>query len=170
MSSPHSDAPKQVVGELVNEREEEVRKRLQGIAWLFDESITIPGVNYRIGIDGLIGLIPGLGDIVSASVSMYLIAEASRLGASKPVILRMGANVLIDTLLGAIPMLGDLFDFAWKANSKNVALLNQYLDNPRHVRRSSTLMVVGIAALLVLAIVGIFFLISNLIAWFIQLF
>lgn len=121
------------------------KTRLRKLAWLLDSSIPIPGTRFRIGIDGLIGLIPGLGDAIGALVSSYILAEAARLNAPKTVILRMGLNVLVDTLLGMIPVLGDFFDLAWKANLRNVRLLEDYSHNPEVVGASSRLIVWGTA-------------------------
>ncbi len=105
-----------------------VLARLDRLAWLLDSSVRVPLTNLRIGIDGLIGLVPVVGDIVSAALSLYLIAEARRCGLPKRVQLRMGANMLIDAALGAIPILGDLFDFGFKANRRNVDLVRRFLD------------------------------------------
>src|SRR5678815_1063169 len=83
----------------------------------------IPGTRYRVGLDGLLGLIPGVGDAAGALLSAYILYEAIRLGASSTVLLRMIANIGIDTVGGAIPIVGDIFDMAWKANKKNACLL-----------------------------------------------
>jgi hypothetical protein len=94
---------------------------------LLDSAFLIPGTRYRFGFDALVGLVPGLGDAVGAVFSGYIILQASRLGAPRSVVTRMIANVAVDTLVGAIPLLGDLFDVAWKSNLRNVALLESYL-------------------------------------------
>ena len=101
--------------------------RLRQIAELYDAGIRIPGVGIRIGLDPIIGLIPGLGDLIGAGVSLWIVAEAIRLGASGFVLFRMVANIAIDTLGGAIPVAGDVFDAFWKANLKNVRLLERHL-------------------------------------------
>lgn len=129
-----------------------------------DESIRLPG-GYRIGWDGIIGLVPGLGDVAGLAVAAYIIAESARLGAPKSVLLRMSANTAIDTILGAIPVLGDLFDLAFKANRKNLHLLQSYLETPQRTRRVSMgwLAMIGVVALLVLAAVLV--LLGRLVAW-----
>lgn len=139
-------------------------RRLKTIAYLMDESIRLPG-GYRIGWDGIIGLVPGIGDVAGLTVSAYIIAESARLGASKSVLLRMSANAAIDAILGAIPVLGDLFDFTFKANRRNLHLLQSQLDVPQRTRRVSIgwLAVAGVVALLVL--VAVLVLLSRLIAW-----
>ena len=104
----------------------------------------MPVLRTRIGLDGLISLLPVGGDAVGAVLSSYLMAEAAGLGAPKTVLIRMALNVVIDTLLGMVPVVGDLFDFAWKSNSKNIRLLEGYTLRPDRVRRSSGLFVWGL--------------------------
>lgn len=128
---------------------------LRRLAHLLDSSIPLPG-GFRIGLDGIIGLIPGLGDLVGTVLSSYIVGQAYRLGASPAVLLRMAGNILLDTLAGAVPIVGDLFDFVWKANRRNVELLDRYLDNPgRTKRRSGGLMALIILGVLGLGVVGI---------------
>ena len=102
-------------------------KRVRLLSRLLDEQFRIPGTTQRIGLDGLLGLIPGVGDAVGALLSAYILYEAIRLGAPRTVLLRMVANIGIDTVVGAIPVAGDIFDIAWKANKKNAGLLHAYL-------------------------------------------
>ena len=106
-------------------------KRVRVLSRLLDEQFRIPGTTQRIGLDGLLGLIPGVGDAVGALLSTYILYEAIRLGAPKTVLLRMVANIGIDTVVGAIPVVGDIFDIVWKANKKNAALLQAYLASQR---------------------------------------
>ena len=106
-------------------------KRVRLLSRLLDEQFRIPGTTYRVGLDGLLGLIPGVGDAVGALLSVYILYEAIRLGASSTVLLRLIANIGIDTVGGAIPIVGDIFDIAWKANKKNAALLHAYLASQR---------------------------------------
>ena len=87
----------------------------------------IPGTRYRVGLDGLVGLIPGVGDAAGALLSTYILYEAMRLGAPRRVLLRMAANIALESVVGALPVVGDLFDVAWQANTKNVALLQAAL-------------------------------------------
>jgi hypothetical protein len=97
-------------------------RRIRFFARLLDQSIILPG-GYRIGIDPIIGLIPGIGDAIGTVLSFYIVYEAARLGISKCILLRMSGNVLIETLVGEIPILGDIFDAAWKANVRNARLV-----------------------------------------------
>ncbi len=134
---------------------ENARERLGSLAWILDSSIRLPG-GFRIGLDGLIGLIPGFGDVASAVLSGYIVFEAARLGASTGVLMRMLGNIALEMLVGVVPLLGDVFDFAFKANVRNVALLDRYLETPRRGARSNRALVivllVAIALLMVLSI------------------
>ncbi|MES1026290.1 DUF4112 domain-containing protein [Gloeocapsa sp. BRSZ] len=107
-------------------------QRLRRFSRLLDNAIGIPGTKFRIGIDPLIGLIPGAGDIVGTALSAYIVIEAARLGIPKAVLGRMVRNIVIESVFGSIPVIGDMFDFAWKANMKNVDLLEEYLKNPQN--------------------------------------
>ena len=132
------------------------RKRLQRIESLsriLDTSIGIPGTRFRFGLDALVGLIPGIGDAAGAAMSGWLILQAAQLGAPKSVLLRMVGNVGVETLVGAVPLVGDLFDAVYKANVRNVALLERHLGAPAATRRSSRGVVAGAIGLLVLIVV-----------------
>jgi len=110
---------------------DEAISRLDALATVMDSLVTIPGTKVRIGVDALLGLVPVIGDIASQAISGYLIWEARRLGASKLVIGRMIANSAVDTVVGAVPFLGDAFDVAFRANKRNVALLRTHLHDLR---------------------------------------
>lgn len=97
--------------------------RLRRLADLLDARFRIPGLGIRVGLDSIIGLVPGIGDLAPAAVSAWIIAEARKLGVSRTTQTRMIANVAADVLLGTIPLLGDLFDVAWKANLRNLRLI-----------------------------------------------
>ena len=108
-------------------RAEQSVARLEALARLMDSAFTIPGTNIRMGVDGFIGLVPVAGDLISALMSSYLIWEARQLGASRWVIGRMMANTALDTLVGAVPLVGDAFDVVFRANMKNMALLRKHI-------------------------------------------
>jgi hypothetical protein len=127
-------------------------KRLRALAWLMDNSIPLPG-GFRIGLDAIIGLVPGLGDAFGALISAYIINEARGMGAPRSVLLRMMSNVMIDTVLGAVPFAGDIFDAAYKSNSRNLALLARYQLDPVGSRRGSRWFVAGFFLLLTLMVV-----------------
>ncbi len=105
------------------------RERLERLTWWLDQRFRIPGTNRRIGLDGLVGLVPGIGDTATTAIALYVVYRAWQMGAPGPVLGRMAANVGIDYVVGSIPVLGDLFDFAFKANSRNMALLRDWLDS-----------------------------------------
>lgn len=128
---------------------EAVRRRLAQLAWLLDNSIPLPGTRYRIGLDAIIGLVPGLGDVVGVLLSGYIVREAARLGVPPSVLTRMAFNVAVEGLVGLVPFVGDVFDAAWKANQRNLALLDAHFDNPRRSTKSSRLFVAGLIAALV---------------------
>jgi len=127
--------------------------RLRRLSYLLDNSIPIPGTPFRIGLDSIIGLVPGIGDFVGGAFSLYIILEAARLGAPRSLLARMGWNVAIDVLVGTVPLLGDLFDAGWKANMRNLALLERQVDRPLDSARANRrfVMLVGSALLLLLA-------------------
>jgi hypothetical protein len=129
--------------------------RLDALSRLLDAAITIPGTRFRIGLDGLLGLIPGIGDSLGAVFSAYIIVEAARLGAPKTLLLRMIGNVAVESIVGAVPILGDLFDFAWKANLRNVALLRRYKGRSTWQKRSQPHVVRFFAALIIVTVMGI---------------
>lgn len=105
-------------------------RRLQRLAWLLDSAMRIPGTDIRIGLDPLIGLIPGVGDVLSAMLSGYIVVEAARLGASRRIITLMVANIALDTLVGTIPGLGDAIDITFKANQRNLKLIGLWPPPP----------------------------------------
>ncbi len=98
-------------------------KRIERLAWVLDSAIAVPGTSYRIGLDPLIGLIPGLGDVVGMLISLYLLAEAMALGSRKRELAQMLGWIVADSAIGLIPIAGDLFDFGFKSNQKIVKLL-----------------------------------------------
>jgi len=101
--------------------------RLEFLAWFTDSAIRIPGTSRTIGADGLLSLIPGIGSMMGTGLSLYVIAEAVRLGVPAHLLARMATNIAADTLIGAVPVLGFVFDFAFKANQRNLSLLRQHL-------------------------------------------
>ena len=100
------------------------------LAWLLDNSIPIPGTGRRIGVDAVIGLVPGLGDILSGGLGLLVVARGVQRGLPPIVVARMLANVGLDFAVGAIPVLGDAFDLWYKSNARNIGLLRRYADNP----------------------------------------
>ena len=107
-------------------------KELDWLAKLMDAQFLVPGTNFRFGLDGIIGLIPGAGDLSTFAVSAYLLTIMARNGASGFVLARMVVNVLIDAVFGMIPIVGDLFDIAFKANMRNLKLMKEHYVEGRH--------------------------------------
>lgn len=105
-----------------------VRRRIEGMEHLMERLVSIPGTSRRVGLDGILGLIPVAGDVVSAALGLYLVWEARNLGMSRWQLMRMTANVGVDTAIGAIPLAGDLFDFVFRSNSRNLKMIRRHLD------------------------------------------
>ena len=110
-------------------------EHLRLLAKLMDSAFEIPGLKMRFGLDAILGLLPGVGDLVASFVSLYILQEAQRRGVSRVTLTRMSANILVDWLVGSIPLAGDAFDVVWKSNQKNVALLIQHESTPTARRR-----------------------------------
>jgi len=134
--------------------EREARERLRFIAWLLDSSIPLPGTRFTIGVDALIGLIPLLGDLIGVLASSYILTEAHRLGVGRAVLLRMAFNVAVEGVVGIVPFLGDVFDAAWKANVRNVRLLEAWSARPHRVERGSRWLVAALIAATVFLVFG----------------
>ena len=129
-------------------------ERLRRLAVLLDDSIPIPGTRFRIGVESIIGLIPGAGDLAGGAFSLYILLQAARMGVPRPLLVRMGTNLVIDVVVGAVPVLGDLFDAGFKANLRNLALLERHADRPVASTRSSRRFVALFALLVGCCIVG----------------
>ena len=121
---------------------------------MLDSAVLVPGTSFRFGLDPILGLIPGLGDLVSPLFTAGIIWQARDLGIPRVVIMRMIVNAAIDTLVGVVPIVGDLFDFAWKSNNMNLALLEQHAyEELRPSASDWTLVILAIALLVVIAAV-----------------
>lgn len=143
----------------------EVEESLEQLSRWMDGLFRVPGTSWRFGLDAIVGLVPGVGDTLTTLVSFYVLAAGVRYRVPKVTLLRMAANVGVDYLLGAVPFLGDLFDFAWKSNQKNVELLRQRAAvSPEEARtgRASDWLFLGLLMLVLVALlVG-----SITIAWY----
>lgn len=129
-------------------------RNLDLLARLMDSQFKIPGTNIRFGIDALIGLIPGAGDFAGFLVSGYMVIILARNGASGFVLARMVLNILIDAIIGSIPVLGDIFDFAFKANQRNMQLMHEHYNEGRH-RGSAWKLIIPVLIILLLLIAGL---------------
>jgi hypothetical protein len=101
--------------------------RIDALATLLDTAFILPGTKVRFGLDALIGLVPGIGDAITTAMSLYIVHEARQLGAPRHLIARMLGNVLLDGMVGAVPLVGDAFDVLWRANRRNMRLLQDWL-------------------------------------------
>ena len=140
-------------------------ERLRAIARLFDNAFVVPGTRLRFGVDALFGLIPGLGDIAGGLVAVYALHVARGLRAPAAIQLYMLGNIALDALVGTVPVIGDLFDFAFKAQTRNLALLDAWLQTPHATERRSRRGVV----LLPLAVLLVFILMTVLGVWMLYL-
>jgi hypothetical protein len=105
-----------------------VRARVEALEYLLERSFRIPGVNVPVGLDGLIGLVPVLGDIITTALGAYIVWEARNLGLSRWQIARMGANVAFDTVVGLVPVIGDAADLLFRSNTRNLRIIRKHLD------------------------------------------
>ena len=136
---------------------DEALSRLRRVARVMDDAVEIPVLGVRIGLDPILGLVPGAGDIVGAAVGGWIVVTAARLGAAPSVVARMLLNVGVDALAGAAPVLGDLFDVAFKANRRNLRILEEHVRDPVSTLRRSRAVVWGAAG-------GVLALLAGLVA------
>lgn len=148
----------------------EMQRSRPELAWvdkasrMLDTRYRIPGTNIRFGLDFILGLIPFGGDIVSMGISGVLILTMARNGASGRVVAKMIGNVALDAIIGAIPILGDIFDIAYKANYRNLKLMREYYDDGRH-RGSAWPIVIGALIALIALMVVVVWIVWELVAW-----
>ena len=142
------------------QRSEDLRARslaeVEALAWLLDNSIPVPGTGgRRFGIDAIIGIVPGVGDVVSGVLGLLVVWRGSRMGLPRIVVARMLLNALLDIAIGAIPVIGDAFDLWFKAATRNLALMRRHLERPDTSTRedwTAVLVVVGLAVAVIGAI------------------
>jgi hypothetical protein len=123
MAGPTSDVDRTLVGD-----KEAAMKRMRAVSTLLDDAIRVPGTDFRVGLDPIVGILPVAGDSVMSVISMYIVLEAANLGVPMPVVARMIVNIAVDTVGGSVPVLGTLFDATWKANRRNVRLVEEHID------------------------------------------
>lgn len=139
------------------------------VAWLMDEKFRIGRGRFRFGLDPLINLVPFLGDIIGFGVSAMLVVVMWRNGASRKVIIKMLLNVIVDTTIGTIPLIGNVFDFFFKANSKNIVLLREHYYQGKHQGSGSDILAMILLVLMVLTFALIYLLWQGFV-WFVSLF
>ena len=150
-----------VVGQSRSERFVAFERRYAGVSRVLDELVPIPGTNQRIGVDPVVGLIPWVGDFVSAAVGLWLIAEAARFRIPNVVLARMLLNTFVDLGIGLIPILGDLFDIVSRSNSRNLELFRRHATDPGAPTTGHALFLAG----LLLIAVGIVWLVATALGW-----
>ena len=152
----------------------DIERSLDQLSRAMDGLFRIPGTGWRIGLDALVGLVPGVGDFATTAVSVYILAAGVRYRVPKATLLRMASNVAVDYLLGAVPIVGDLFDAAWKSNQMNVELLKQRASvSPEEAKRGRLsdwlflgVIVLGLLTLLVASVATSLWLLTRLVGLF----
>lgn len=104
-------------------------KAIENLARLMDSQFKLPGIPLRLGLDTIIGLIPGIGDSAGLAIAGYIVYQSRRLGVSRTIVFQMVFNIFVDWMIGLIPIIGDIFDWGWKGNNKNAALLRDYVNS-----------------------------------------
>ncbi len=121
--------------------------------WL-DDAFTVPGTRFRVGWDGILGMVPGVGELVTTVPAIWIVLRAVSMGVPGPVAARMVGNIALENVIGTIPVVGDLFDFAWKANRRNLRLLARYQRDPTGTRlRSAGALAVALVAVVLVAVI-----------------
>jgi hypothetical protein len=143
----------------------DAERRIAFVARMLDDLVTIPGTRQRLGLDSVVGLIPGLGDLASAAVGAWVILEAARFRLPGVVLLRMVVNTVVDLVIGAIPLIGDLFDVVFKSNSRNLALFRRHATDPGASTTEHRLFLAG----LVLVLVGLLWLAVVALGWLLSI-
>jgi hypothetical protein len=163
MSDPAlTQRPKATVGTFMPRELE----RLRTLSRLLDSAFVVPGTKYRVGLDAIVGLVPGIGDAIGAVFSLYIVFQAARMGVPKATLARMLGNVGVDTIVGEIPLLGDLFDAGFKSNMRNLALIERHVEKPASARAQSRrlLLVLGVGLLaMVVGIVAVGVIVGQLV-------
>lgn len=146
-------------------------KQLRKLSDLLDNAIRVPGTSLGVGLDPIIGLIPGGGDVLGGLISIYIVFSAAAMGLPKETLTRMASNIVFDSLAGTVPVFGDLFDVAWKANSKNMDILESHLESPqvsKSADRGFIFLLLGGLILFVIAIAALSVFIISLLVQIIQ--
>lgn len=128
----------------------------------------IPGTNFRFGLDSIIGLVPGIGDLAVSTLGAYALLLAFRLRAPLPILARMLLNIGVDTVLGAVPLIGDLFDATWKANTRNRRVLEAWLAEPTRTERRSKWVIVVITLMFLALVAASFWLAWVVVTWLLR--
>lgn len=142
------------MADIEKQRQIEVEKGLDQLAFYLDDLFRIPGVGWRFGLDALIGLVPNVGDTLTSFASFYILLAGVRYGVPKITLLRMAFNIGLDYLVGSIPLIGDAFDFVWKANKQNMELIRTRAAGKGKGKKSDYVFVIALIVLLVAVLIG----------------
>ncbi len=145
-------------------RQAQTLDALRGVAQLLDSAFVVPGTSYRVGLDPILGLVPGVGDLVSPLFAIAILWQARDLALPRLIQWRMIGNIAIDSLIGAVPVAGDLFDFAWKANNRNIALLERHAREERAPSAGDWLFVIAMIVVVVVVALTPFVIVGWLVA------
>ncbi|MFC7202702.1 DUF4112 domain-containing protein [Haloferax namakaokahaiae] len=152
--------------ETADEIDDEVMKRLRTVSFYLDNAIEIPGTNYRIGLDPFLGLIPGVGDATGTALSAYILIEAATRGVPRETLLRMFGNLLLDSTVGAVPVVGDAFDAVWKANARNVRLIESHGELPAERQAADRKFLLGAVVVITVLLLGLGITTTLAVLWF----
>lgn len=139
--------------------------KLRRVSRILDNAIAIPGTKISFGLDPILGLLPGGGDTVTGGIAAYIVVEAARMGVPREILWKMVGNILIDSFAGTVPVVGDIFDLGWKANIKNIELLEKHLDLAES-NQSDRLFIFGLILVLALIVIGFATIAFFTITWF----
>jgi hypothetical protein len=153
---------------LKNSNKHSTLQRLRTLSHLLDNAIAIPGTRFRVGLDPILGLVPGAGDFLGAALSVYIVIEAARFGLPQKTLTQMVTNLVLDSVGGSLPVLGDIFDATWKANSRNLALLEAHVAAPEPTKAANRGFVILVILALALLLVGIAVVVALLVTWLIK--
>lgn len=160
-NSPGRALRGEVLGDDRARRFEAFERRFTLVSRVLDDAIAVPGTRLRVGLDPLLGLVPILGDAVSGAIGFWLIVEASRFGVPRVVLARMVLNSGVDLVLGALPLVGDIFDIVSRSNARNLALFRRHALEPGASTRGDSAILIG----LLLVVVGVLWLVAMAIGW-----
>lgn len=171
MSQPHDTTSGQAPqgDNRLSDEQQQILERLEHLSYLLDSAFGLPIIRYRVGLDTIIGLVPGVGDMLGALPSIYIIHQARRLGLPNGALLQMLLNLIPEVLIGSVPLVGDIFDAVWKANDRNLFLIKRYLGtvNEDAAPSNEGLYIFLAAAFALLVVLAV--LVVRLLAWLVGL-
>ncbi|MBV9241138.1 MAG: DUF4112 domain-containing protein [Acidobacteria bacterium] len=153
------------MADIQQRKQVEIEQSLDQLAFYLDDLFRIPGTTWRFGLDGIIGLIPNVGDTLTTVASFYILFAGVRYGVPKITLLRMAMNIGIDYLLGSVPVVGDAFDFFWKSNDMNMNLIRERASGRGQGKASDYVFVLGLIGSLIVLLLGSIFVSAFIIWW-----